>query len=57
MAGLYSMVKTMCVFTTVESYMDKTDSLPNPALTKDLDKARSWEFRGASLSYHSTPDL
>lgn len=55
--ALYSMVKTICVFTAVDSSIEKSDSFPNQALSEDLDKARSWEFKVQVLSYHSTPDL
>ena len=35
----------------------KNDSFPHPALSKDLNKARNWEFRSPGLSSHSIPDL
>lgn len=57
MVGLYFMVKIMCVFIIVEFYMDKIDFFLNLVLIKDLDKVRSWEFRGVGFSYYFILDL
>ena len=35
----------------------KNASFPHPALSKDLNKARNWEFRSPGLSSHSIPDF
>lgn len=43
------MVKTIRVFTAVDSSIEKSDSFPNQALSGDLDKARSWEFKSPGL--------